>query len=131
MNGSACVSWFCRTQKCVTLSRTEAEYVALTDVVKKTPFFRHVWRFILPSVGMLCIPVLEDNQGAVQLAQDPITNSNSTHVHVRHQLLRELVGRKTASIFHVPSPFQRANFLSKTMPREGFEFHRNLAMNLW
>ena len=26
---------------------------------------------MLPDVGMPCIPVLEDNEGAVQLAQDP------------------------------------------------------------
>ena len=32
--GGACVSWFSRTQKCVTLSTTEAEYVALADVIK-------------------------------------------------------------------------------------------------
>ena len=33
MRGGACVSWFSRTQKRVTLSTTEAEYVALADVV--------------------------------------------------------------------------------------------------
>ena len=33
MRGGACVSWFSRTQKRVTLSTTAAEYVALADVV--------------------------------------------------------------------------------------------------
>ena len=33
MCGGACASWFSRTQKCVPLSTTEAEYVALADVV--------------------------------------------------------------------------------------------------
>ena len=31
----ACVYWFSRTQKCVTLSTSEAEYVALGDTVKE------------------------------------------------------------------------------------------------
>ena len=46
--------------------------------------FRQVWRFMLPAVGMPCIPVLEDNDGVVQLAQNPLTNSKSKHIDVRH-----------------------------------------------
>ena len=80
MCGGGCVSWFSRTQKCVTLSTTEAEYVALADVIKEVLFLRQVWRFMLPDVGMPCIPVLEDNEGAVQLAKNPVTNSNSKHI---------------------------------------------------
>ena len=35
----ACVSFFSRTQKSVTLSSTEAEYVALVAGIKETIFF--------------------------------------------------------------------------------------------
>ena len=38
ISGGACVSWFSMTQKCVTLSTTEAEYVALADIVKEVFF---------------------------------------------------------------------------------------------
>ena len=38
MCAGACVCWFSRTQKCVTLSTTEAEYVALADTIKETMF---------------------------------------------------------------------------------------------
>ncbi|CAB1114007.1 unnamed protein product [Ectocarpus sp. CCAP 1310/34] len=34
------VTWFSRTQKCVTLSTTEAEYVAIADVLKEVLFLR-------------------------------------------------------------------------------------------
>ncbi|CAB1111969.1 unnamed protein product [Ectocarpus sp. CCAP 1310/34] len=113
--GGGAVSWFSRTQKCVTLSTTEAEYVALGDVVKEILFLRQIWRFMLPQVGMPCNPVFEDNQGAIQLAQNPISNSNSKHIDVRHHFLRELVERKEISVIHVPSPYQRADFLTKSL----------------
>ena len=71
------------------------------------------------------------HQGVVQLAQNPITNSNSKHIDVRHHFLRELVGRKEISIIHVPSPFQHADFLTTAISRESFEFHRSLAINSW
>ena len=41
MCGGGCVSWFSSTQKCVALSTTEAEYVALADVIKEV-FYRQV-----------------------------------------------------------------------------------------
>ena len=89
--GGACVCWFSRTQKCVTLSTSEAEYVALGNAVKKLLFLRHVWRFMLPGKGRPCFPIFDDNQGAVQLSQNPVSNANSKHIDVRHHLLRELV----------------------------------------
>ena len=94
MCGGASVSWFSRTQKCVTLSTTEAKYVALADVIKEVLFLRQVWRFMLPEVGMPCIPVFEDNEGAVQLTQNPITNSNYKHIDARPPFLGNWQGGK-------------------------------------
>lgn len=115
MCGGAAVSWFSRTQKCVKLSTTEAEYVALSDVLKEVLFLRQVWSFILPQAGMPCVPVFEDNQGASQLARNPITNSNSRHIDMRHRFIRELVGRKEISVFFTPSEYQHAGFLTKAL----------------
>ena len=77
----ASVYCFFRTQKCVTLSTSGAEYVVLGDALKKLLFLRQIWRFMLPSKVMPCFPVFEDNQGAVQLTQSPVTNSNSKHMN--------------------------------------------------
>ena len=86
-----CVA-FSRTQKCVTLSTSEAEYVALGDAGKELLFLRQVWRcFMIPGKGMPCFPVFEDNQGALQLSKNSVSNSNSKHIDVRHHFLRELV----------------------------------------
>ena len=91
MCAGACVCWFSRTQKCITLSTYEAEYVALSDAVEELLFLRHVCRFIIPGKGMPSFPVFEDNQGALQLSKNPVSNSNSEHIDVRHHFLRELV----------------------------------------
>ncbi|CAB1111838.1 unnamed protein product [Ectocarpus sp. CCAP 1310/34] len=86
---------------------------------------------MLPQVGMPCIPIFEDNQGAIRIAQNPISNSNSKHIDVRHHFLRELVERKEISVTHVPSPYQRADFLTtKSLSKDAFESHREFVMNL-
>ena len=130
MCGGGCVSWFSRTQKCVTLSTTEAEYVAMGDVVKEVLFVRHVWRFMLPEVGMPVIPVYEDNEGAISIADNPINNSNSKHIDVRHHFLRELIARKEITVVHVGTKYQHADFLTKALTKDAFERHRNFVMNL-
>ena len=122
MCGGACVCWFSRTQKCVTLSTSEAEYVALGDAVKEL-FLRQVWRFMLPGKGMPCFPVFEDNQGAVQLSQNPVSNSNSKHVD-RHHFFRELVRQGDISVNHVPSEYQHADILTKVLAFDLFAIHR-------
>ena len=74
--------------------------------------------------------VSEDNQGAVQLAQNPVTNSNSKHIDVRHHFLLELVRQKDIKVVQVPSEFQHANILTKALPFDLFAFHRKFLMNL-
>ena len=76
MCGGACVCWFSRTQKCVTLSTSEVKYAAFRDTVKELLFLRQVWRFKLPGKGMPYFSIFEDNQGALQLSQNPVSNSS-------------------------------------------------------
>ena len=71
MCAGACVCWFSRTQKCVTLSTSEAEYVALGDAVKELLFLRQVWRFMIPGKGMPCFPVFEDNERCFATLEEP------------------------------------------------------------
>ena len=79
---------------------------------------------------MPCIAICEDNEGAIQIAKHPISNSNSKHIDVRHHFLRELVERKEIKIIHVASQYQNADLLTKALPEGEFEFHRGMVMNL-
>ena len=79
---------------------------------------------------MPCFPVFEDNQGAVQLAQNPVTNSNSKHTDVRYHFLRKLVRQKDIKVVHVPSEFQHADILTKAFAYYLLAFHRKFLMNL-
>ena len=85
---------------------------------------------MLPGKVMPSFPVFEDNQGAVQLAQSPVTNSNSKHIDVRHHFLRELVRQRDIEVVRVPSEFQHAEFLAKALVCGLFAFHRKFLMNL-
>ena len=65
---------------------------------------------------MLCFPVFEDNQGAVQLAQNLVTNSNSKHIDIRNHFLRELVRQRDIKVVvQVLSKFQHADIFTKAL----------------
>ena len=65
---------------------------------------------------MPCFQDFEDNQGAGQLSQNPVSNSNSKHIDVRHHFLRELVHQgDISSVVHVPSEYQHADILTKVL----------------
>ena len=111
MCAGACMYWFSRTQKCVALSTSEAEYVALGNTVNELLFLRQVCCFMIPVKAMPCFPVFEDNQGALQLSKNSVWNSNSKHIDVRHLFLRELVRQGDIIVSHVPSEYQHADIV--------------------
>lgn len=96
----ACVS---RTQRTVTLSSTEADYVAMGEVVKDVLFIRGILKCIQPQVKRNCTIVYEDNEGANSLANNTLSSSSSKHIDVRHHLLRELVAKRKVRVLYVKS----------------------------
>ena len=85
---------------------------------------------MIPGKGMPCFPVFEDNQGALQLSKNPVSNSNSKHIDVRHHFLRELVRQGDIIVNHVPSEYQLVDILTKVLAFDLFAIHRRSLMNL-
>ena len=87
--------------------------MALGDAVEELLFLRQVWRFMLPEIGMPCFPLfVEDNQGAVLHAQNPVTNSNSKHIHVRCHFFQAFIHQEDITVTRVPSECQEADIHS-------------------
>ena len=85
---------------------------------------------MLPGKRMPCFPVFKDNQGAWQISKNPVSNSNSKHIDVRHHFLRELVRQGDISVNHVPFEYQHVDILTKVLAFDLFAIHRRFFMNL-
>ena len=59
---------------------------------------------MIPVKGMPCFTVFE-NKGVLQLSKNPVSNSNSKHIDVRHHFSRELVRLGDIIVNHVPSEY--------------------------
>ena len=61
----------------------------MRDGVKEALFVLRVLRFLVPSEESGGIRVLEDNEGVIALAENPVSSSNSKYIDVHHYFLRE------------------------------------------
>ena len=128
--GRSSVSWFSSTQKIVTLSTTEAEYVALGDGVKEALFVKEVLSFIIPFISENCIKVFVDNDGAISLENNSLSSARTKRIDVRFHFIRELTRSKTISVEYVPTQEQRADILAKALTGSIFKEHRDFLMDL-
>ena len=115
--GGAAVGWASSTQRCVTLSTAEAEYVALGEGVKEALFTGAVLFVICPELTGSCVRVFEYNQGAIALAENPLDSARSEHIDVRFHFMRELLRAKKIGIQFVASKEQHADILRNPLLR--------------
>jgi hypothetical protein len=82
------VCWQSKSQKGVTLSSSEAEYVAMSEAVKEVKFIY----YLLCDIGIevkLPIIVKTDNVGAMFMAQNRSSSVRTRHVDTRYRFVRK------------------------------------------
>lgn len=110
------VSWKSRRQQSVTLSTTEAEYLAIGDCAKHglwlVRLIEHI--FQLSSINVpIRLPLSNDNQGAVFLCNEASVNNKSKHIDIRHHFIRELTREGLITVLHVSTKEMPADTLTK------------------
>lgn len=86
---SGVVSWSSRKQPVVTLSTTEAKFMAVASCACQAMWLRR----ILEKLGHTQIGstiVYCDNSSTIKLSKNPMMHGRSKHIHIRFHFLREL-----------------------------------------
>ena len=112
--GGAAVNQAGSTQRCVTLSTTEVEHIALGEGVKEALFMGAVLSLICLVLSGSCVRVFEDNQGGIASAENPLSSARSEHIDVRFHLGRKLRRAKKIDIQCAASEEQHADVLTKS-----------------
>ena len=130
MVGGTVVNASSTTQHCLTLSTREAEYVAMAQGAKTALFTKAVLDFLQPQFADETIDVFEDDQGAIAIAENPISGGRTKNIDVRYHFIRELLERKVLNIQYTESSNQHADILTKPRGLEAFARHRSFLRNL-
>ncbi|KAK3260902.1 hypothetical protein CYMTET_30164 [Cymbomonas tetramitiformis] len=109
-------------QRCVSLSTTEAEIIAMSEGAREIKYIINV----LNDLVDICnpVPMYCDNQGAIHLASDYVNNNISKHIEVRNMYIRELVKSKTVEALYVASADNTTDIFTKPLPLPAFLTHR-------
>ncbi len=121
--GGGAVSWLSKKQSTVALSTAEAEYVALSQAAQECVWLRR----LLSDLGMDVSPVmiLEDNQGAIAIAKNPVDHSRTKHIDIRYHYIRECVQNGQIQLQYCPTDDMKADILTKPLVRQKFVYLRS------
>ena len=130
MLGNTAVSASRTTQHCVTLSTSEAEYVAIAHGAKTSLAIKAVLDFVQPYIRGRAINMYEEKEREKALAKNPQGSHRGKHIDVRFHFLRGLARLRQVTIHSVASAEQYVDILTKPLVREAFRRYRGFLMNL-
>jgi len=116
------IAWKSKGGKSVTLSSTEAEYVASSEIAKEAIFVKN----ILDSIGIkitLPIQICVDNVGAIYLANNYSTSQRTKHIDIRAHFLREYIEDGIIKVVFIKSEDNDADIFTKNTSEELFHSH--------
>jgi hypothetical protein len=109
------VSWSSKKQELVTLSTTEAEYVAATHAAKEGLWLRRL-------IGEVFEPLTKpttlygDNQSAIALTQDGHYHARTKHIDIRYHFIRYVIEAGSIRLIYCPTENMTADALTKALP---------------
>jgi hypothetical protein len=125
------IIWASKLQTQVTLSTTEAEYIALSMALRDViPIMLLIQEMKERNFQVICTEpyvyckVFEDNSGALELARLPKLRPRTKHINVCYHHFREHVRNGLIKIFPVSTQDQVADIFTKALPQNLFVRHR-------
>jgi hypothetical protein len=117
--GSSAISWSSKKQPIVTLSTTEAEFVAAASCACQGMWLRS----ILQQLGQTQrkgIVIFCDNSSSIKLSKNPVMHGRCKHIDVRYYFLRDLVKDGVLEMKHCNTGDQIADVMTKPLKLESF-----------
>lgn len=125
MLGSAAVSWCSKKQPIVTLSTTEAEFVAAATCASQALWLRNLLEELQfkqeYSTQLFC-----DNSSAIKLSRNPVFHGKCKHIDVRYHFLRDLSKDGIIDLVFCRSADQVADVFTKSLKLDSFVKFRRL-----
>lgn len=117
--GEGAICWASRKQPVVALSTAESEYIALSAAAQEAAWLQKLLSDL--NISPQPIVMMEDNQGAIALAKNPVAHSRTKHIDIRFHYIREAQENGLIQIRYCPTEEMLADLLTKPLPRSAFE----------
>jgi len=108
------VSWQSRLQKCVALSSTKAEYIAITEVAKELLWMKKFLKELGLSQEKYVLYC--DSQNAIHLSKILTFHSRSKHIDVQYHWIRDALEVKQLSLEKIHTDQNGSDMMTKILP---------------
>ncbi len=115
--GGCLVSFSSKTQPSVTLSSTEAEYVAASTCATEIKFIQMLMEEVMPWETIRPATILEDNTGAIYLMENQAVGNRTKHIDIRMHHIREMMSGEEPRlrVIFTPSELNFADPMTKNV----------------
>ena len=72
------------------------------------------------------LPICSDNQGAIVISSNPVTEHQSKHIDIRYHYIREVINDKKVEIFFIDGDDNPADMFTKNLGHVKFHKFRAL-----
>ncbi|CAI5732010.1 unnamed protein product [Peronospora farinosa] len=115
---SAPISWGSKKQSSVSLSTSEAEYIALSLAIQEGKWVHRLLCEILaasnkPAPGL---KILEDNQSCIKMTKNPVNHGRAKHIDIKYHHIRDEVKRGEVKLQYCETSIMLADILTKALP---------------
>ena len=117
------IAWKSKGMRSVVLSTTEAEYIALSELVIEIKFIIQSMSTMNMNV-QIPITIYVDNVGAIWLSNYRTTSERTKHVHIRTAFVKEYQEQGKNLIKFIKSEENDADINTKNTPNATFKTHQ-------
>jgi hypothetical protein len=134
--GDTPITWSSKLQTEIATSTMHAEYIALSTGMRELIPIKNTLDDICDTFKIhrdkhtQIVKVFEDNEGALRLAQSPLTKvtPQSKHFAVKYHWFREKIDEFKLSFRHISTNLQKADLFTKGLSKSEFQSKRKLLL---
>jgi len=102
----------------VTLSSTEAEYMALSDMCRQIMWMKSLFKELGFPFGT--VPINGDNMELIFIRSKPVQEQRTKHNNIHYHYIRECIEDKAVSVSFIPRMENPVDMFTKNLPVPAF-----------
>ncbi|KAG6606498.1 Integrase catalytic core protein [Phytophthora cinnamomi] len=109
------ISWGSKKQSSVSLSTSEAEYIALSLAIQEGKWVHKLLCEILVAAGEVTpeLKIFEDNQSCIKMTKNPVNHGRAKHIDIKYHHIRDEVKRGEVIVEYCETATMLADIMTK------------------
>ncbi|GKD51877.1 hypothetical protein Tco_1280853 [Tanacetum coccineum] len=112
-------------QGTIALSSCESEFITANAAATQELWLTRLLSKITDS-NEEKITIYVDNKSSIALMKNPVFHGRSKHIDIKYHFIRECVEKEDLTVEHISEEQQRADILTKALPRIHFVTMRQI-----